>query len=93
VLSYADMLRRVAAIEGRPILILPVPLLSPGLSSLWLALVTDVDVRTGRALVNSMINEAVAHDDGIRTLLPFDPMGYDAAVRVALGERAAGDAR
>lgn len=93
VLSYADMLRRVAAIEGRPILILPVPLLSPSLSSLWLALVTDVDVRTGRALVNSMINEAVAHDDGIRALLPFDPMGYDAAVLVALGERAAGEAR
>ncbi|HET6705220.1 NAD(P)H-binding protein, partial [Amycolatopsis sp.] len=37
VLAYRDMLRRVAAIEGRPLLILPVPLLSPRLSSYWLS--------------------------------------------------------
>ena len=49
VLQYATMLRRVAAIEGLPLPILPVPLLSPRLSSLWLTLVTDVDTATGRA--------------------------------------------
>ena len=86
-LQYATMLRRVAAIEGRPMPILPVPLLSPRLSSLWLALVTDVDTGTGRALVDSMTNEVIVRDDAIRDLIPFDPLPYDNAVRQALAER------
>jgi uncharacterized protein YbjT (DUF2867 family) len=88
VLEYGTMLRRVAAIERRPLLVLPVPLLSPRLSSLWLSLVTDIDTATGRALVDSMTNEVVVRDDAIRRLVPFEPMGYDAAVRQALRERA-----
>jgi uncharacterized protein YbjT (DUF2867 family) len=87
VLQYATMLRRVAAIEGRPLPILPVPLLSPRLSSLWLTLVTDVDPATGRALVDSMTNEVIVRDHSIRELIPFDPMPYDDAVRQALAER------
>jgi uncharacterized protein YbjT (DUF2867 family) len=88
VLEYLQMLRRVAAIEGRPLLVLPVPLLSPSLSSLWLALVTDVNVATGRRLVDSMTNEVVVRDESIRSLVPFEPMDYDSAVLAALGERA-----
>jgi uncharacterized protein YbjT (DUF2867 family) len=88
VLAYVDMMRRVAAIQGRMLLILPVPLLSPRLSSLWLSLVTDVDAQTGRALIDSMTNEVVVRDDSIHRLVPFDPMDYDAAVLQALGERA-----
>ena len=90
VLEYLEMMRRVAVIEGRPLLVLPVPLLSPSLSSRWLALVTDVDVATGRALVDSMINEVVVRDDSIRSLVPFEPMDYDSAVLAALGARAKG---
>ena len=88
VLEYVQMLRRVAAIEGRPIVIIPVPFLTPSLSSRWLALVTNVDVKTGRALVDSMSNEVIVSDDSIRTLVPFEPMDYDSAVLAALGERA-----
>jgi uncharacterized protein YbjT (DUF2867 family) len=88
VLAYVDMLRRVAAVEGRKTLIMPVPLLSPSLSSLWLSLVTDVDVRTGRSLVDSMTNEVVVHDVSIRQVVPFEPMDFDSAVLEALGERA-----
>ena len=87
-LQYVTMLRRVAAIQGRPLPILPVPLLTPRLSSLWLTLVTDVDTATGRALVDSMTNEVVVRDHSIRDLIPFDPMPYDDAVRKALSERA-----
>ena len=82
------MLRRVAAIEGRTMLVVPVPLLSPRLSSRWLALVTDVDVQTGRSLIDSMSNEVVVRDDSIRSVVPFEPMDYDEAVLQALGERA-----
>jgi uncharacterized protein YbjT (DUF2867 family) len=87
VLQYVTMLRRVAAIEGRPLPVVPVPLLSPRLSSLWLALVTDVDTATGRALVDSMTNEVIVRDNSIRDLIPFEPMPYDDAVRKALSER------
>ena len=88
VLEYVQMMRRVAALEGRPLLVVPVPLLSPSLSSRWLALVTDVDVATGRALIDSMTNEVVVRNDSIRALVPFEPMDYDSAVLAALGERA-----
>jgi uncharacterized protein YbjT (DUF2867 family) len=89
VLQYLEMLRRVAVIEGRRLLVVPVPLLTPSLSSRWLSLVTTVDTATGRSLVDSMTNEVVVRDDSIRQLVPFEPMGYDQAVLQALGERAA----
>jgi hypothetical protein len=81
-------MRRVAAIEGRHLLIVPVPLLSPRLSSHWLSLVTSVDLQTGRSLIDSMSNEVIVRDDTIRRLVPFEPMDYDSAVLAALGERA-----
>ena len=89
VMEYIDMLRRVAAIEGRRMLVVPVPLLTPRLSSRWLSLITDVDVQTGRSLIDSMSNEVVVRDDSIRRVVQFEPMDYDAAVLQALGERAA----
>jgi uncharacterized protein YbjT (DUF2867 family) len=87
VLQYSTMLRRVAAIENRPLLLMPVPLLTPWLSSLWLTLVTDIDTGTGRALIDSMTNEVIVHDQAIRDLIPIQPMSYDDAVRAALHER------
>ena len=89
VMRYADMLRRVAAIRGRPLLLVPVPLLTPGLSSRWLSLVTDVDVTTGRSLIDSMSNEVLVSDDAIRDVVPFEPVGFDQAVRSAFAEREA----
>jgi len=88
VLAYVDMLRRVAVIEGRHLWVIPVPLLSPRLSSRWLSLVTNVDVPTGRSLIDSMSNEVVVRDKSIRGLVDFEPMSYDEAVLAALGERA-----
>lgn len=90
VLSYADMLKRAAAISKRRVPpILPVPLLTPRLSSLWLSLVTDVDQATARNLIDSMNNEVVVTDHRILQVVPGEPMGYDDAVRLALAERAA----
>jgi uncharacterized protein YbjT (DUF2867 family) len=88
VLQYVEMLKRVADIQGRHLLIVPVPLLSPQLSSRWLSLVTDVNVQTGRSLIDSMTNEVVVRDDAARRVVPFEPMSYDEAVLTALGERA-----
>ncbi|MEO6509387.1 MAG: NAD(P)H-binding protein [Nocardioides sp.] len=89
VLQYVTMMRRVAAIQHRRLLVVPVPLLTPALSSRWLALVTNVDTQTGRSLIDSMANEVIVRDDGIRAVVPFEPMGYDEAVRLALSEQEA----
>ena len=90
VLRYVDMLRRAARVQRRRWLpVLDVPLLTPRLSSAWLALVTDVDLVTARNLVDSMTTEVVVRDNAIASVVPGSPMGYDDAVRAALAERAA----
>jgi uncharacterized protein YbjT (DUF2867 family) len=89
VLTYLEMLSRVAELQSRHLFVVPVPLLSPSLSSRWLALVTDIDVPTGRSLIDSMTNEVIVTDDAIRSVVPFEPMDYDAMVVAALIERAA----
>jgi uncharacterized protein YbjT (DUF2867 family) len=94
VLRYDEMLTRAAhAIHGRPVPIVVVPLLTPRLSSMWLALVTDVDVPTGRNLVDSMSTEVVVRDPAITTLLPGELLDYDAAMQAALAERRDAQAR
>ena len=88
VISYRDMLRRASKIQqGRDVPIVVVPVLTPELSSRWLSFVTDVDTATGRNLIESMDNEVVVKDDAIREVVPFEPMGYDDMVRVALSDR------
>jgi uncharacterized protein YbjT (DUF2867 family) len=90
VLRYVDMLRRAARIRHRRTLpVIGVPLLTPRLSSAWLALVTDVDLATARNLVDSMTTEVVVRDHAITSVVSGTPMGYDDAVRTALAERAA----
>jgi uncharacterized protein YbjT (DUF2867 family) len=90
VLRYVDMLRRAARIQRRRWLpVLGVPLLTPRLSSAWLALVTDVDLVTARNLVDSMTTEVVVRDNTIASVVPGSPMGYDDAVRAALADRQA----
>ncbi|MCW2524289.1 MAG: NAD-dependent epimerase/dehydratase family protein [Frankiales bacterium] len=89
VLSYVDMLHRAARQQNqRRLPVLALPLLTPGLSSRWIALVTDVDVPTARHLIDSMSNEVVVHDDSITQLVPGPTIGYDEAMRRALAERA-----
>jgi uncharacterized protein YbjT (DUF2867 family) len=85
VLSYREMIRRTAAVLGRrrP-LVLRVPLLTPRLSSYWVALVTPVEMGLVRPLVEGLREEML-----VRTPPPPGindaPMGFDDAVRAALG--------
>ncbi|MCW2821997.1 MAG: NAD-dependent epimerase/dehydratase family protein [Marmoricola sp.] len=86
-LTYIDMLRVAARLgTGRGVPIVQVPVLTPGLSSRWLALVTDVDVTTGRNLIDSMGTEVVVTEQRIREIVPGEPLGYAEAVRRALKE-------
>jgi uncharacterized protein YbjT (DUF2867 family) len=88
-LSYLEMLEIASEISsGRRVPIIRVPVLTPRLSSYWLALVTDVDATTGRNLIDSMGTEVLVTDYSIRDLVPGEPVAYDEAVRRALEETA-----
>jgi uncharacterized protein YbjT (DUF2867 family) len=84
VLSYREMIRRTAGVMGRrrPIVI-RVPLLTPRLSSYWVALVTPVEYGLVRPLVDGLKEEMI-----VRTAPPpgvnDHPLGFDDAVRTAL---------
>jgi uncharacterized protein YbjT (DUF2867 family) len=90
VLTYAEMMQRVARTHHhRTLPMLTIPLLTPRLSSHWLAFVTDVDTATARNLVDSMSNEVVVHDDSIKAVVPGEPLDYTAAIEEAYAQRAA----
>lgn len=85
ILTFQEMMERVAVLAGRrkPV-ILPVPVLSPELSSLWCGLVTDVDSNIARPLVEGLRNETICLNDDILRLVPKDRISFDDAVRRAL---------
>ena len=86
--TYAEMLEQVGRRPGGILrLIIPVPLLSPRLSSHWLRLVTDVDLTTAGALIDSMSNEVVVGDRRIEQLTGHRAMSFDEAVDRALRQR------
>ena len=92
VTTYRDMLITVAKLMGRRRLIVPVPVLSPRLSSHWLNLVTDVDMTTARSLVDSLSNEVVVRDHSIESVVgteahPYRPLAFSAAAAAALAAR------
>ena len=90
VLTYLDMMQRFATVAGLPKRrILPVPVLSPKLSSLWVGLVTPVPSSLARPLVESLKNTAVAGEHDIAAYIPDPPeglIGYDRAVELALSK-------
>ena len=89
-MTYLDMLTVASEVaNGRSIPVVPVPVLTPRLSSYWLALVTDIDVTTGRNLIDSMSTEVVVRDRRILDVVPGEPLPYREAVRRALAERLA----
>ena len=84
VMTYREMIERVARLRGRRLPIVEVPFLTPRLSSLWLHLVTPVKAGVARPLVDGLRNETVAHDERIRALVPFELTPFEQAVRAAL---------
>jgi uncharacterized protein YbjT (DUF2867 family) len=91
VLSYREMMRRLGEMRGRVPLILPVPVLSPSLSSLWCGLVTSVPPSIARPLIEGQRNETIVRDDTAAQLfLHLNPIGFDEAVKRVGSEAATG---
>lgn len=82
--SYADIMREYAAQRGLRRVMLRVPVLTPRLSSLWLALVTPVYARIGRFLIDSIRYPTVVKDDAARAFFSITTCGISQAIREAL---------
>jgi uncharacterized protein YbjT (DUF2867 family) len=87
VLSYSEMLDRMAVVMGkRPRRKLAVPLITPWLSSLWLGLVTPVDTKVARPLVEGLTTRTVVTDRSGAEPFGVSPESFDEALRRALIE-------
>jgi hypothetical protein len=82
--SYGDLMREYARQRGLRRVMLPVPVLTPGLSSLWLGLVTPLFARVGRTLIESICHETVVRDARALRDFPIAPVGARQAIERAL---------
>jgi len=89
VVSYRDMMRIYARLRGLHRLLLPVPVLTPYLSGLWLALVTPAQARVGRALVEGLRTATVVRSAAAREAFRIDLMPIREAFVRAIDEAAA----
>ncbi len=83
VMTYRQMIERIAILRGRRPLIVEVPVLTPRLSSLWLHLVTPVGASVARPLIEGLKNPTVAREERLRSLLPFELTTFDTAASEA----------
>jgi uncharacterized protein YbjT (DUF2867 family) len=79
-LSYDELMRQYGEAVGKRPLIVPVPVLSPRLSSYWLRLVTAVPTSTARALIDGLKLHIEADDADIRRMIPQRLLTYREAV-------------
>lgn len=82
--SYLDLMKEYARQRGLKRWMIPVPVLSPRLSSLWLGLVTPVYARVGRELVDSLRNETIVRDRSADDLFSIHPLGFSEALKRAV---------
>lgn len=82
--SYGQLMTEYARQRGLRRIMIPVPILTPRLSSLWLGLVTPLYARVGRELVESICHETVVGDDRARQDFALEPMGVNEAIDAAL---------
>jgi uncharacterized protein YbjT (DUF2867 family) len=92
VLSYSEMLDRMAVALGKsPPRKIPVPLITPWLSALWLGLVTPVDTNVARPLVEGLTTATLVTDPSGAEPFGVEPEPFDEALRRALAEEAGRD--
>ena len=92
VLTYEQLMREFGALVGRRPVILPVPVLTPQLSSYWLNFVTAVPTNVARALIAGLEHDVLADDAAIRALIPIPRKTYREAAQAALALERSGEA-
>lgn len=85
VMSYHRIMEVMAELRGLPRRwVIPVPVLTPRLSSLWIHLVTPIDRRIARPLAEGLRNRVVCRNDGARHLMPQQLLGVRESIAAAL---------
>ena len=82
--SYADIMRIYGSCRNIAVRMIPVPLLSPYISSLWLGLITPLYARIGRKLIQSIVHPTVVREKSALKDFNIKPMGVNAAIRRAI---------
>src|SRR5579871_3029936 len=85
VTTYGGMIREYARQKGLRRWLISVPVLTPYLSSLWLALVTPASFEVGRHLIEGLKNPTVVRDRTALDVFPIRPMGIQEAIQKAVG--------
>ena len=86
-MSFKSMLERAARVMGLRRRLIPVPVLSPRLSSYWLIMFTPVSSRIAKALVEGLKSETIVQNDNAAKYFPrVSPLSYEKAVEAALVE-------
>ena len=86
-MSFKDMLIRASKVMGLKRLLIPVPLLTPRLSSYWLILITPISFRIAKALVDGLKSETIIQNDNAKRYFPhISPLSYEDAIKNALRE-------
>ncbi len=94
VLTYGHMLLGYARVRGLPRVLLPVPVLTPRLSSYWVHFVTPIPATLARSLIDGLRSEVVVQDNRARRLFPkITPLDYSSAVQRALAVLEAGSVK
>lgn len=83
VVSYGDLIREYARQKGLRRWLISVPVLTPYLSSLWLALVTPASFEVGRHLIEGLKNPTVVQNHNSLDAFPIRPMGVREAIQKA----------
>jgi len=84
VMTYREMIERIAAIRGKHPLIVEVPFLTPRLSSYWLHLVTPVKAAVARPLIEGLRSPTVAREHEITEVVRLEGTPFDEAAKLAL---------
>jgi len=86
-MSFKDMLLRAARVMGLKRTIIPIPFLSPRLSSFWLKLMTPVPFPIAKALIQGLRSETTVQNDNARRYFPrINPLSYEDSFRTAIDE-------
>ncbi len=84
VLTYVEIMNAYGELVGKRPRILPVPVLTPKLSSYWLRLVTSVPTNVARALIDGLSQDVIADDQRLVELIPQELLDFRAAAKQAL---------
>ena len=83
-MSYAEIMRAYARMRGIRLVMIPVPVLTPFISSLWLGLITPLYARIGRTLIESIVHSTVVRDPSALNVFGVRPIGVEEALQRAL---------